>query len=77
MKAKTYYSNASWSKIKDTQDGHSLNDTSEKNLAYARAICESLFERWGPLEMPCSVRGTCTRTWISDETGKEIEEVSR
>lgn len=75
--AKTYFSNASWSKIKDSQDSHSHCDSDEKNHAYAESICDQLLYKWGEGGhlSPCEIRGVCLKTWVTDEDGKVITEV--
>lgn len=71
---KTYFSNASWSKIKNTQDDHCLHNTPEKNAEYAESICRQLLDKWGRYGKPCEVRGTCLKTWVTDDKGKIIKE---
>jgi hypothetical protein len=59
-----YYSNASWSKIPNSQDEHD-------SYEYANAICIRLEDEY--MDRPCSIRGLCTSTWVSDENGNEIK----
>jgi hypothetical protein len=60
---KTYYSNASWTKIPNSKDDHISFD-------HANYVCRALMHDY--TNKPCSVRGYCTRTWVTDESGKEV-----
>lgn len=56
-----YTSNASWTKIEDSQDTH---DTKEQ----AMTVCDMLMRDYG--DPPgCPIRGMCTLAWI-----KEVKE---
>lgn len=65
-----YYSNASWTKIGDTEDR-------SPNKEFAESICEALIERWGEngSESPCKVRGVCVKTWVTSK--QKIETKSK
>jgi hypothetical protein len=70
--AKTYHSNAKWTKIGNSSDSHCLKDTSKENFEYAQAICQLLMERYGSHTRPCETRGHCIETWVTDENGKTV-----
>jgi hypothetical protein len=70
---KKFYSNASWSKIKDTQDDHAHGDSPEKNREYAQSICDQMLDKWGQGARPCDVRGACLKAWVTDEEGNAVK----
>jgi hypothetical protein len=67
-----YYSNAKWSKIGDSKDRHCNSDDPQKNLEFASSICDALKNNWGHHQPPCETRGTCLKTWVTDESGKTV-----
>ena len=62
---KTYYSNASWTKIPDSRDGPNSYD-------FEHHMCMRLRDDYGPHGRPCEVRGHCTDSWVTDEDGKKV-----
>ena len=62
-----YQSNASWTEIPDSDDQHTTREDAEN-------ICRLLLEDYGkPYGRPCSFRGTCLKTWVTEvkEQGDE------
>lgn len=58
-----YKSNASWTKIPDSQDEHD-------SFEMANAICMRLREDYG--SRSCSIRGYCIKAWVTDKDGKVV-----
>ena len=63
MHDKKWTSNASWSKIPDTQDFHYTYDE-------ARVVCDIMLRDYTN-DTPCNVRGVCLRAWV-EELGIDV-----
>ena len=72
--SKVFYSNASWTKIPDSKDSHSEDIDPLGNYIAAADMCSAIKIRWGKNSPPCSIRGTCTRVWVTDEDGREVSD---
>jgi len=70
----TYYSHATWSKIGESTDKHNNSDNAAVNKKFAFAIAAALKDRWGHSKPPCELRGTCLKSWVTDEKGSKITE---
>lgn len=62
-KSKLFFSNAKWTKIKNSHDSH-------LGFEFARGVCESLLYRYGiDGHEECEIRGRCLKTWVTDQDG--------
>lgn len=67
-KSDIFFSNAEWTKIKNSSDSHGTFEMAE-------GVCESLIYHYG--EKPCEIRGICKKAFVTDNNGYVIREISR
>tara|TARA_R110000868_G_scaffold173530_1_gene409683 strand:+ start:2645 stop:2854 length:210 start_codon:yes stop_codon:yes gene_type:complete len=63
---KKYFSNASWTKIPDSQDEH-------ESFEGANVICMRLIDEYGSVGR-CDIRGKCFKSWVTNEKGEKLKE---